>query len=405
MWRCRRGTQLMGLGTSVLAVGIIILRALWSTEVSRPSTELQLMNTTAFLNNLHHMSLEPVKTRETCQNSKVDVLIIVPSSVANYEARQAVRQSWGANLPPSWPLVFYVGATTNSSLKALLTAEANQHDDIAQDSSFHDSYSNLTLKTLSLLMWAQKFCKNATFTLKTDDDVFINIKKMHYLTVCVSEARQNTYGRERQDNSQDSAMWGTDPTTQLSKESPQKNSCNRFKPKQYVNYFINSLSHEYESYMFGGYLYNRVKADRDPHSKWYLDPKVYAGDILPPFLSGTAYIMTSNIIPHLLEEAKHRPLIELEDVYISGLVAGNGLKLKLSHLEGWSRFRPWWDSPCIYKELLTAHGLSPFELSTMTKNVNDINHTVCDSFTVKLTNTLNSLLSSILPRLPTKNKS
>lgn len=283
-----------------------------------------------------------------------------------------------------------------------MTAEAKEHEDIAQDSSFQDSYSNLTLKTLSLLTWAQKFCKNATFTLKTDDDVFINVKKMNYLITCVNEARQNIYGRKRHDNPSNNALWVKDPTTQLSKESHPKNSCNSFKPKQHINYFINSLSHDYESYMFGGYLYNQVKADRDPYSKWYLDPKIYAGDILPPFLSGTAYIMTSNIIPHLLEEAKHRSLIELEDVYISGLVASKGLKLKLSHLDGWSRFRPWWDSPCIYQELLTAHGLSPFELIAMTQNVNNVNDNECDTFSVKFANTFNSLFSSIIPRLPTK---
>lgn len=80
--------------------------------------------TITIIPSLLHMSLEPVKAIETCKNSKVDVIIIVPSSVPNHKARQAVRESWGAHLPPSWPLVFYIGATSNSSQQVSIFTKA-----------------------------------------------------------------------------------------------------------------------------------------------------------------------------------------------------------------------------------------------------------------------------------------
>ena len=41
--------------------------------------------------------------------------------------------------------------------------------------SFCESYRNLTLKTLMVFKWATEFCSRAHFTIKTDDDVYVNI--------------------------------------------------------------------------------------------------------------------------------------------------------------------------------------------------------------------------------------
>ena len=40
---------------------------------------------------------------------------------------------------------------------------------------FIDHYYNLTLKSLSILHWAQNKCKNSKLIVKTDDDVIVNI--------------------------------------------------------------------------------------------------------------------------------------------------------------------------------------------------------------------------------------
>lgn len=347
------------------------------------------------------MTLEPVKATKSCSNSssKVQVLILVSSSIPNFEARQAVRRSWGANLPSLWLLVFFIGATTDALLQEKVRVEAQEYGDIAQDLSFYDSYSNLTLKTLSLLSWSQHFCTRATYILKSDEDIFLNVHKLYNLTMCVTEARKTMYTKKKKDKPFSSGQLGGVSTHQSFLEALTDNSCDALTPRKYINYFINSQTHEYESYMFGGYLYNGVKAERNPQSKWYLDPMLYSNDILPPFLSGTSYIITSNLIPHLLEEAKFTSLIQLEDVYISGLVGNNRLNIKLSHLEGWTQFRPWWDDPCIYRELLTSHGFSPSELLSIFQAVNNLSHTACDSFLLNVMKTFTLFVSSIFPRV------
>ena len=44
---------------------------------------------------------------------------------------------------------------------------------------FQDSYYNLTLKTVMGLKWVKDHCSQARFVMKTDDDIFVNLPKLH----------------------------------------------------------------------------------------------------------------------------------------------------------------------------------------------------------------------------------
>ena len=44
---------------------------------------------------------------------------------------------------------------------------------------FQDSYHNLTLKTVMGLKWVKDHCSQARFVMKTDDDIFVNLPKLH----------------------------------------------------------------------------------------------------------------------------------------------------------------------------------------------------------------------------------
>lgn len=39
---------------------------------------------------------------------------------------------------------------------------------------FHDHYQNLTLKTALMMKWSLRWCPQAQFFFKTDDDVLVN---------------------------------------------------------------------------------------------------------------------------------------------------------------------------------------------------------------------------------------
>ena len=61
--------------------------------------------------------------------------------------------------------------------------ENDRHGDILQE-SFHDSYNNLTIKSIFILKYfvrAAKYFENK-FLLKTDDDSFINLEVLWILT-------------------------------------------------------------------------------------------------------------------------------------------------------------------------------------------------------------------------------
>ncbi|NXF65109.1 B3G5A glucosaminyltransferase, partial [Ciccaba nigrolineata] len=77
--------------------------------------------------------------------------------------------------------------------QAALRAEALHHGDLLQG-AFADVYANLTLKTLLLLRWATSRCPAASFLLKADDDVFINLPALiTYLTSFPPALRRRLY--------------------------------------------------------------------------------------------------------------------------------------------------------------------------------------------------------------------
>ncbi|XP_045126834.1 beta-1,3-galactosyltransferase 1-like [Portunus trituberculatus] len=378
-----RGRRFRVLGVCVCAcvcVVCVVLAVVWwsggGSELHhhhRYQDVLESTNVSKFLESPRILTLQPLKTQEACSSGGggVEVLVVVPSSPHNLAARSAVREGWGAYLPHSWALVFYVGAVDRPSVQERLIRESQTHRDIAQDPSFPDSYATLTLKTLALLAWTQQSCPSAKFVLKADDDVFLNVPRLHVLTKCLYSAMIEVYKKVHGD-------------------------CGG---RELVSHYIDARTKGYESYVIGGYLYRNVKTDRSGASKWQLSRSVYAKDTLPNYVSGTAYVLSANIIPHLLEAAKHTPIIHLEDVYLTGLVATEQLKLRLTNIEGFERFRPRFEGPCVYQDLLTAHGFTPGELRAATHSTLGLGNGVCDGVLTKAAIRLNKVLTAIFPKL------
>ncbi|CAG0905609.1 unnamed protein product, partial [Cyprideis torosa] len=112
------------------------------------------------------------------QGKGVLVLILVTSAPGSSEKRRAIRETWGHySLRRDVTIAFVVGNTTESSYQAVINEESKTFGDIIQERNV-DSYQNLTLKTQSLLDWTMAYCPNAQFLLKTDDDMYINIKNL-----------------------------------------------------------------------------------------------------------------------------------------------------------------------------------------------------------------------------------
>ncbi len=136
---------------------------------------------------------------------------------------------------------------------------------------FIDAYFNLTLKTLSILEWSWRHCTYAKFILKTDDDVYINMPVLYSIM------------------------------------------------KKAMN----------QSRIIMGKVAKQWKPIRNASSKYFVSPNQFKSTWYPDFNTGPAYMLTNDSILPLFQKALSEPYLHLEDVFITGIVAGY---LNINHI-------------------------------------------------------------------------
>jgi hypothetical protein len=90
----------------------------------------------------------------------------------------------------------------------------------------------------------------------------------------------------------------------------------------------------------------------NPTSKWHLSPKFWLNDttpyylllikyhmglgktIYPDYVGGPCYVLSVNIVPRLYEASFSVPLFPFEDLYLTGLVGHQNLKMTMSDIPG-----------------------------------------------------------------------
>ncbi|XP_011556053.3 beta-1,3-galactosyltransferase 5 [Plutella xylostella] len=202
------------------------------------------------------------------------LLVLVTSAPGHAAAREAVRLSWGhAALRRDIGFAFVLGSLhTRDEAKAdAIRAEDELYGDIIIGNS-RDSYSNLTLKTLSMLEWVHTYCPKVPRLLKTDDDMFINIPRL----LKFIDARKN------------------------------------------------------ETRTIWGHVSEQVSPQRTMWSKYYVSPLQYPPKVFPDHTNGPAYLMTTDVVGELIKAAGQEPYLRLEDVFVTGVLASK-LKIKRQH--------------------------------------------------------------------------
>ncbi|XP_011307054.1 beta-1,3-galactosyltransferase 5 [Fopius arisanus] len=206
-----------------------------------------------------------VTVQEKCPNygDDMDLVIIVMSAPSHIEARTAIRQTWGHfGQRTDVSVLFILGTTRDVKLENLLQHEQKLYGDVIRG-RFADSYSNLTLKTISTLEWVDTYCSEAKYLLKTDDDMFINIPRL------------------------------------LS--------------------FVKK--HDRDKNVIFGRLARKWKPIRNKRSKYYVSPAQYKPPLFPDFTTGPAYLLSRDVINRLYEAALNQTYLKLEDVFTTGIVA------------------------------------------------------------------------------------
>ncbi|CAO1432117.1 unnamed protein product [Diamesa hyperborea] len=195
------------------------------------------------------------------------ITCFVLSAPNNRNARSAIRRTWGKIMKP----IFLTGLSDNKSMTFLHNEAKVFNDIIIED--FHDSYQNLTLKVAFLLKNYLRHFPDSQYFFKLDDDVFLNVKLLKNKLRDENYPRHGLIGR-RMDN---------------------------------------------------------YKPHRDQENKFYIPHWLYGKEKLPSYIDGPAYLIPSVKARKMYEAAMDVPLLNLEDVYFTGLVANNHLGFYLDH--------------------------------------------------------------------------
>uniref|UniRef100_H2TP59 Hexosyltransferase n=1 Tax=Takifugu rubripes TaxID=31033 RepID=H2TP59_TAKRU len=189
-----------------------------------------------------------------CKNHTPFLVLLVPVAPAQEEAREVVRRTWGASGEDCLTL-FFIGVSNRGRPQRLLE-ENRAHGDIIQ-MDFQDSYQNLTIKTMMMMNWLSVYCSHASYAMKVDADIFVNVFRL-------------------------------------------------------VKHLRSSPRH---SFITGSVISDGVPR-RDSSSKWYVSKQQYPEDTFPWYVSGAGYVFSTDLAARISWASTHVHMIPLEDVYV-----------------------------------------------------------------------------------------
>ena len=211
-----------------------------------------------------------------CRRPDTFMLVLVHSSPTNAGRRAAIRVTWGdAVLRGTWPsnasaqqnasspisrlcMAFVLGLHSDEAVNRAVREEHANCNDIVQG-DFIDHYHNMTLKSLLDLKVADERCPGVPYLLKSDDDMIINIP-----------------------------------------------------------YLLDILTTEPLKRSFMGPYNQGSRVHRE--GVWKLTLEEFPFSVYPPYESGSAYVITGDLIHELYVTAEYVPHIFVDDVYITGIL-------------------------------------------------------------------------------------
>ncbi|XP_051750843.1 beta-1,3-galactosyltransferase 1 [Ctenopharyngodon idella] len=211
---------------------------------------------------------------ELCENKNPFLVLMIPVTLNGREARTAIRKTWGQyGLVPGVNILhlFIIGQPAQSDpvLQEHLERESKEYGDIIQ-MDFVDSYHNLTIKTMMIMNWIATYCQGAWYTMKIDADVFLNVR---YL----------------------------------------------------VDYLHDQGESSRKDYITGSVISDAVP-HRDSFNKWYIPQDLYSDTWYPPYVSGAAYVFSTDLARKISWASRFVRPIPLEDVYVGMCLHVLGVK-------------------------------------------------------------------------------
>ncbi|XP_071503362.1 beta-1,3-galactosyltransferase 1-like [Diadema antillarum] len=258
-----------------------------------------------FPHNYNYVINEPNKCKNADGSDKpVFFLVLILSIHKNFDQRNAIRRTWGSPTEIAGkPIItlFLLAKNSNPAHQRLVEQESRQYQDILME-DFLDTYKNLTMKTIMGMKWASIYCPQASYVMKTDDDMYVSYANI---------------------------------VDYLSKPGAKTSS--------YVTGFV----------INGGPI-------RDPKSKWYMPRETYPGSKYPPFCSGTGYMMSGDMPGRIYQTSLSTPFLYLEDVFVA--ICLDKLHVVPVNHKSFNNWRTPY-SYCKYKRIFTTHMVTATEMN------------------------------------------
>lgn len=194
-------------------------------------------------------------------NNDIFLLIMVASHHPNIKARTTIRSTRGGvhqHKGLNIKTIFVFGTHTDRNLNKQVQQEMDLYGDVVQ-ADFTDKYHTLTNKTMVGLQWILRYCPQAKFVLKTDDDAF-NV------------------------------------------------------PQRYVDYLIDT----HLDILVGGHCFTKMPT-RSPCSKYYIPESMYPNYHYPTYCSGPGYLLSNSAVHKIVDISSNVIFLPIEDIYITGM--------------------------------------------------------------------------------------
>ncbi|XP_067400556.1 N-acetyllactosaminide beta-1,3-N-acetylglucosaminyltransferase 2-like [Emydura macquarii macquarii] len=257
---------------------------------------------------------------EACPNG-TQLLVAVKSQLANFDRRQAIRQTWGQTGQVGDVIVktlFLLGRQDSGDghpdLEALLELERQKNRDLLLW-DFQDTFYNLSLKDILFLGWLRGHCPSAELIFLGDDDVFLRVDALVAYT------------------------GGLNAITRRG--------------------------------LFTGHVIRDAAPIHDCKHKYYIPKSFYQGTY-PPYVGGGGILYSRDVATRLYEASCHLPLFPIDNIYLGiclrelGLVPQNHPGFWTFNMEAEGQ-----EDLCAYKEFILVHHRTSQEIIRLWRSLHD----------------------------------
>lgn len=174
------------------------------------------------------------------------------------------------------------------AVQRVLGREYGRYGDLVQCQS-RDTYTNLTLKSIAALEWTRQYCPWARYLLKTDDDMFIDVRRLlRFINKVETESVT------------ESSVSGLHPRPLEPVHDPYE--LFTLGADLFESGATPSFDIELPPTIWGR-LAHGWRPIRQHNSKYYVSRTQYTGRVYPDFCTGPAYLMTRSAVSPLYEAA------------------------------------------------------------------------------------------------------